>query len=78
MPAYYTQGSDENKDTDTRPSLPEDNGGYFDGFRADRLLAVLSLLRQQEITPDEAATLVGLPKDRLIYLMRKLQIPYEQ
>jgi hypothetical protein len=44
----------------------------------ERVLAVLEMLRHGSITLEKGAALVGLSKQKIIHLLNKLHIPFEQ
>jgi len=51
---------------------------HTDKMFADRLMAVLEVLRRHEISVDMAAQMAGLSKEQMVHLLRKLAIPFEQ
>ncbi len=48
--------------------------GYFRGMRTDRVMATLELLRHEEITPEQAAILLGMSGHELRQFLRGLPL----
>lgn len=58
--------------------LAAEEAGCFDGLPADRLMAVLELLRHKEISVAQAAAFAEVSQEMLIQLMGKVQVSAEQ
>ncbi len=61
------------------PSIGDDlvaieAAGYFKGMRADRAMATLELLRHGEITPEQAAILLGMSGREFKQFLSKLPL----
>jgi transcriptional regulator with GAF, ATPase, and Fis domain len=60
-----------------QPAQPDHDDTVTDKLLADRLMAVLAVLRRHEMSVEAAAKLAGLSRDQMMSLMRKLSIPFE-
>ena len=58
--------------------LAAQEAGCFEGLPADRLMAVLELLRHKEISIAQAATFAEVSEETLIQLMGRVQVSAEQ
>lgn len=65
--------------SDLLPDIGQDliwvfDQGFFSGYNAERLMAVIELMRHGEITVQAAAQLVLIPYDKFVNLLIKLPL----